>query len=62
MMIGMTILAFVLGYPLFMVFVYFTAKVIFTPTDKIVQEQAREREQLLQRAKRVPRAQRLAHA
>ena len=59
-MIGMIILSFVIGYPIFMFFAFYIAKMIFTPLDKIAQEQKRERELLLQRARRVPKLQRVA--
>ncbi len=52
-MTAMILLAFVLGYPLIMVFGYFLAKVLFTPLDKIEQEQKQEKVLLMQRARRV---------
>jgi hypothetical protein len=55
----MTVLSFVIGYPLFMLFVYFVAKVIFTPLDKIAVEQEREKMQLLKKARRVRRSERV---
>ena len=61
-MIGMIALAFLIGYPLFMIFAFAIAKLIFTPLEQIAQEQRREKELLLQRARRVSRIQRIAHA
>lgn len=55
----MTVLSFVIGYPVFMLFVYLVAKVIFTPLDKIAAEQEREKMQLLNKARRVRRSQRV---
>lgn len=61
-MSGMIVLAFLIGYPLFMLFAFAIAKLIFTPLEKIEQEQRRERELLLQRSRRVSKIHRLAHA
>ena len=60
---AMIILSFVLAYPMFMLFVYVAAKMIFTPLDKAAAEQQKERFELLMKAKRMPRKHRvLAHA
>ena len=59
---AMILLSFVIGYPVFMMFVYLVAKVIFTPLDKVAAEQEKERFMLLMRARRVRKKERLAHA
>jgi hypothetical protein len=59
---AMILLSFVIGYPVFMMFVYLVAKVIFTPLDKIAAEQEKERFMLLMRARRVRKKERLVHA
>jgi hypothetical protein len=59
---AMIVLSFVIGYPVFMMFVYVVAKVIFTPLDKIAAEQERERFLLLMKARRVRKKERLVHA
>jgi hypothetical protein len=59
---AMIVLSFIIGYPVFMIFVYLVAKVIFTPLDKIAAEQEKERFMLLMRARRLRKKERLAHA
>lgn len=58
----MIALAFVIGYPVFMIFSYGLAKLIFTPLDKLAQEQQKERVFLMIKAKRVKKMRRLVHA
>jgi hypothetical protein len=48
----MIVLAFLLGYPAFMVFAYGLSKVLFTPLDKVESEHKREMALLLQRSRR----------
>ncbi len=62
MKIAMLILSFLIAYPVFMLFVYMVAKVIFSPLDKIAEEQERERYILLLKAKRISRKEKLVHA
>ena len=52
MMAIMIFLSFLIAYPIFMVLVYLTAKVIFSPLDSIVEEQQREKVMLLAKARR----------
>jgi hypothetical protein len=61
-MIVAILLTFVLSYPIFMLCMYFAAKMIFTPLDKVAAEQERELRTLLFRAKRVKQPNRLVHA
>jgi hypothetical protein len=63
MQVAMVALSIFLAYPVFMLFVYFVAKIIFTPLDKIAAEQEKERFILLMKARRTVRKQRgLVHA
>ena len=55
-MIGMVILSFLLGYPLFILTAFLLAKVLFPDLDKQVEEQKREKQLLMQRAQRVKRS------
>ncbi len=48
----MIFLSFLIAYPIFMVLVYLTAKVIFSPLDSVVEEQQREKVMLLAKARR----------
>lgn len=57
-MIGMVILSFLLGYPLFVAVAYLLAKVLFPDLKKLAEEQKREKLVLLQRAQRVKRRKR----
>lgn len=52
-MTGMIVLSFALGYPLFMVFAYALYKLLFTPLDRIEEEQKREKAMVLLRARRI---------
>jgi hypothetical protein len=61
-MTGMLILSFVLSYPIFLALVYLSAKIVFTPLDKVAQEQEKERFMLLMKAKRMKKKERLVHA
>ena len=63
MMAVMVLLSFIIAYPLFMFFIYLLARVIFTPLDKIAEEQQKERMMLLQKARRHRKRERqFAHA
>ena len=48
----MIFLSFLIAYPIFMVLVYLTAKVIFSPLDSVAEEQQREKVMLLAKARR----------
>jgi hypothetical protein len=61
-MVIMLVLSIVLAYPVFMLCIYLMAKVIFTPLEKQAEDQRRERAELLIRARRVRRSDRLVHA
>jgi hypothetical protein len=54
----MIVLSFVIAYPVFMVFVYLVARIIFTPLDKAAAEQEKERFMLLMKARRIRRKER----
>jgi hypothetical protein len=54
----MIVLSFVVAYPVFMMFVYFIAKIIFTPLDKAAAEQEKERFMLLMKARRTRKRER----
>lgn len=49
---AMIVLSFVIAYPVFMLFVYVLAKIVFTPLDKAAAEQQKERFVLMMKAKR----------
>jgi hypothetical protein len=59
----MIVLSIALAYPVFMLFVYLVAKMIFTPLDRLAAEQQRERFELMMKARRVRKIERrMMHA
>ena len=63
MKVLMIVLSFILAYPVFMVFVYYVARAIFTPLEKVEAEKEREKQMLLLRARRIRRTSgKLVHA
>jgi hypothetical protein len=58
----MIVVAYVISYPLFMVFSYFVARALFMPMEKIALEKHKERVTLMLKARRVKRTHRLIHA
>jgi H+/gluconate symporter-like permease len=59
MMAAMILLSIILAYPVFMLFMYFLAKVIFTPLDKAAAEHEKERFLLLMKARRTRKKERV---
>lgn len=55
-MVGMVILAFVIGYPLFILIAFGLARFLFPHQDTVAEALKKERELLYQRAKRPARA------
>lgn len=56
----MILLSFVIGYPVFMAFSYFVAKLIFPPIDKVLSVQEEERKNLFIKAKRIKKTYKMA--
>lgn len=51
-MVGMVILSFLVGYPLFILIAFVLARLLFPDLDRVAEKQRKERYLLLQRAKR----------